>query len=40
MEWMEDLGFPPWINTRVADATLLYDAYYSLDVYFFLLRQR
>ena len=39
MQWPEDPAFPPCFNTRVADATLLYGAYRSLDV-FFLLRQR
>ena len=35
MEWPEDPGFPPCFNTQVADATLLYGAYHSLDVLFF-----
>ena len=35
MEWPEDSSFPPYFNTRVADATLLYGACRSLDVMFF-----
>ena len=35
MEWPEDPCLPPCFNTHVADATLLYGAYCSLDVLFF-----
>ena len=34
MQWLENLAFPPCFNTRVADATLLYGAYCSLDMFF------
>ena len=35
MQWSEDPTFPPCFNTRVADGTLLYGSYRSLDVLFF-----
>ena len=35
MEWLKDPVFPPCFKTQLADATFLYAAYRSLEVFFF-----